>query len=103
VSTTVKALAGYDPAAVEASVEAAIAAYLSPAGWGIPANDPLGWETDTIVRRFELISLVDRAAGVDYVTALTLAKGADALGTADVTLDGAFALPQAGAINATVT
>lgn len=106
VATTVAALPGFDSAAVEASVEAAVAAYLSPGAWGLSldiGDDPRAWRNVTTLRRNELIALVDRVAGVDYVSALTLAKGAGSLGTSDVTLDGPAALPTPGVITATVS
>lgn len=106
VSTTVTALEGFDPAAVAAAVEAALANYLSPGTWGLPlatGDDPRAWRNVTTVRRNELIALVDRVAGVDYVSALTLAKGSDSLATSDVTLDGPAGLPEPGTMDATVS
>lgn len=57
--------AGADPAATFAAVEAALEDYLNPDTWG--------WSGT--VRRNELISVVDRADGVDYVVELYDAEG----------------------------
>lgn len=105
VSATAVALPGYDPDDVETAIAAAISNYLSPAGWGVDltGQDPRAWRNVTTVRRFELISLVDRVPGVDYVSALTLAKQADSLATSDVTLTGVAPLPSAGTITASVS
>lgn len=109
VSTTFTTYPGYTGTAVEDSVEAAITDYLSPKNWGLPRFGDTasfnggGWRNETVVYRNELISLVDRVDGVDHVTALTLAKGAAALGTSDVTLDGVVSLTTPGVINATAS
>lgn len=97
---------GYDPAAVDAAIVAALNAYLSPANWGGPISldqDPATWRNKTTVRRFDLIALVDNVPGVDYVTGLTLALEADVLGSANVTLTGAAPLPRPGTITVDVT
>lgn len=94
---------GFDQATVEADVIAALTAYLSPANWGKPPYGPdtadaSTWLPQTVVRRQDLSFVVGGVQGVDYWTTLKLAKGADALGTADVTLDGPAPLPQPGVI-----
>lgn len=57
VDVEVIALAGWDPAVVEANIVAALTDYLSP----------LTWEWASTVYRNELISLVDQVAGVARV------------------------------------
>jgi hypothetical protein len=86
VTVTVRRLAGYTDAQVVANVQAKVDAYLDPATW------PWG----TVVRRNELIALVDQAAGVDYVDVLTAPA-------ADVALAGVGPLADAGTITVTVT
>lgn len=105
VTVTAVALEGYDTDEVDAAVVAAIEDYLSPANWGRHefTTDTFTWRDVTTVRRFELVSLVDRVPGVDYITALTLAEQAGSLGTSDVTLDGPASLPEAGTITATIS
>lgn len=86
VTATVKALAGFDPVAVQASAVAAIAAYLSPSTWPWAAT----------VRVNELIALLDGVAGVDYVVSVTAPA-------ADTPIAGAAPLANAGVTTITVT
>jgi hypothetical protein len=86
VTVTVKALAGYDSAAVTTNVTALLEDYLSPDTWGWAAT----------VRRNELIALIDRAEGVDYVVTLDAP-------TTDVALAGAAPLADLGVVTVTVT
>lgn len=93
---------GFDPAIVTGSVEAAIAAYLSPASWGrSPFDDDTTWRNMTVVRHSELITVVNNVTGVDYVNSLTLAEGGGSLGTSNVTLDEPAPLATPGDINVT--
>jgi hypothetical protein len=48
------------------------------------------------VRYFEIISLIDRVPGVDYVSSVTINKDGDTPGTADLTLTGAVPLTRPG-------
>jgi uncharacterized phage protein gp47/JayE len=86
VTVTVKALDGYDAAAVTANVQARLDAYLSPDTWGWGGT----------VRRNELIAQIDRAEGVDYVVTLDAPTG-------DVALAGAAPLADLGLLTVTVT
>lgn len=61
VDVTVERLAGYTNAEVQATVLAALEAYL----------DPAVWEWGSTVYRFELISVIDQAEGVGRVKTLT--------------------------------
>lgn len=86
VTASVRRLEGYTDAEVEANVEAAIEEWL----------DPDAWAWDATVRRFELIAVLDRAEGVDYVESVTVPA-------ADVALAGVAPLADAGALAITVT
>ena len=86
VTVSVTLAPGADPAAVQAGVAEALAAYLSPATW------PWG----ATVWRNELISLIDRVSGVGRVDTLTAPA-------ADVALPGAGPLASAGALTVTIT
>ncbi len=86
VTATVQRLAGYTNVQVQASVIAALDAFLSP----------LSWSWSPTVRRNELIARLDAATGVDYVTSLTVPA-------ADVALPGAAPLPTRGATAITTT
>jgi Baseplate J-like protein len=107
VSTTVQAVrvADLDVAGLQASISATISNYLSALNWGrSPFDGDEGiWIEQTTVRRFELLTLVDSVEGVDYVTALTLARQSGTLGTTDVVLDGPAGVPAPGTITVTVT
>ena len=85
VTATVKGLAGYDPAQVEADCEAAVAAWLAPETWTFG---------DTI-RTTVLTTILADVTGVDYVVSITTPSG-------DVTLD-ADEVADAGTVAVTVT
>lgn len=90
VSVAVRLSDATDPAAVTAAVRQAIIAYLNP----------LTWDSGTTVRRNELIALVDRVAGVDYVSTVTI-TGAN--GAGDLVLATASTVPTATAASVTVS
>lgn len=96
---------GWDAATVKAAGEAALAAYLSPATWAAPAEgETIGWVDRPTVRYLEVASVLDRVAGLDYLTDLRVGLEGRTLGTSDVTLTGPAALPRPGAgIRGTVT
>lgn len=85
VTATVRRFAAYTAAAVTAAVTADLQAYLSPDTW----------EWSGTVRYNELIALLDRSAGVDFVVSITVPAG-------DVQLLGYATLVTAGAIALTV-
>lgn len=100
VAYTFTALAGYDATAVRGQVDAALTTYFSPAEWGrVPGYGmgSTGFVRQPTVRYFEVISLIDRTPGVDYVSAVTINKDGDAPGTSDLTLTGAVPLTRPGA------
>lgn len=78
-----------DADAVGESVRQAIVAYL----------EPLDWTHGLIVRRNEIIALVDQVAGVDWVGQVTIA-GANSNG--DLVLPTASAVPSAGTITVSI-
>jgi hypothetical protein len=100
VTTTVKALVGWNQSDVDEAVTQALSDYLSPSTWGAPIGDAIGWENITAVRYLELATVINNVQGVDYITALSF--GTPTLGSTDVTLPGMFPLPTPGAINVTV-
>lgn len=79
-----------DPAAVTASVRTALINYL----------DPLAWTGGSTIRRYELVSLVDQVAGVDYVNTLTI-TGAD--GNGNYVFTDPRSVPKGTAASITVT
>lgn len=97
VVTTVKAYPGFDTAAVDTAVTAAITDYLSPANWGTrPYGDERVWDNTPIVRLYKLAQVIENVEGVNYIVSLTNPSS-------DTTLLGVATLPTAGAINVTVT
>jgi hypothetical protein len=88
VATTVVKVAGADSAAVQASVQEAVAAYL----------DPLAWQSGSTIYLNEMISLIDRVDGVDRVTTVTINGIA-----ANFVLTGIAAVPKAGTVTVTVS
>jgi len=88
VATTVVKVAGTDSAAVQASVQDAVAAYL----------DPLTWQFGSTIYLNEMISLIDRVDGVDRVTTVTINGVA-----ANFALTGIAAVPDAGTVTVTVS
>lgn len=86
VTATVKGLPGYTSAELEANVEAALQAYLSPATW----------DWSSTIRRLKLIAVITEAEGVDYVVSMTTPA-------ADVTLTGDADLVECGTLTITGT
>lgn len=84
VTATVRALPGYTQAEVQASVVAALNAYL----------DPVAWEWGTTVYRNELITLISNVEGVDRTESLTTPAS-------DTALTGYATLVDAGTITIT--
>ncbi len=85
VTSTVRRLAGFTDAQVQANVAAAIRAFL----------DPLTWPWTATVRRNELLARIDVAVGVDYVVSLDAPA-------ADVALAGSAPLADDGVITTNV-
>lgn len=85
VTVTVAKFDGYTDAEVIANVTAALTSYL----------DPDEWDWSGVVRRNELIALVDGVDGVDYVDAL-------AVPAADLNLAGVATLATAGNLTVNV-
>lgn len=85
VTATLKRLPGADPGTVTEAATAALRSYLSPAEWS--------WSP--VVRHYELVALLDRIAGVDYVDALTVPSS-------NIILPGVAALVTAGTIQVSV-
>lgn len=75
VLTSYKVVAGYDTAAVNIAVEAAVNAYLNRATWGrLPGGEQSAWVDELVVREYELAEIVNRVDGVWYITSLQLRR-----------------------------
>lgn len=103
VTFTARCHADFDPDAVNAEAEAAIAEFLSPATWGRPSTgDVTDWIDEPSLRRNDLMGVLYRVQGIRHVDTLTLAKDGTALATNDVALVGPAALPRPDTITGTV-
>lgn len=107
VAFTATSYPGWDTAAVAADAIANVKAYLSPATWGLPTvgdpGNPRSWINSNVVRMLEIATVINNTDGINYITALQLGVHGGALGTADITMPGPAALPEAGTITGTVT
>lgn len=95
VTVTVKGATGYTTATVQANVQSAILAYLTPQNFGLPTQSLIGWVNSSTIYQSRLLAAVQQAPGVDHVVAGTLAFGTSASpsNTADLVLPGQFPLP----------
>lgn len=98
---TIVAQTNYDHTDLKTRAEAALAAYLDPATWGLPTtgDQPL-WVNTPVVRYLAVARILGDVDGVAYVTALSLNGGGAGV---DVALAGRGPLPTAGTITGTVT
>lgn len=87
LTATVALATGFDETITLQAVEDALRAYV----------DPLAWTWGGIIRRNEIISLVDRVDGVDYVVDVTIGGG-----SGNYTIVGPATLPKAGTVTVTV-
>ena len=95
-----KVAAGFDPETVKAAIAARLAALLSPANAGQPtagdSSNSAGWEPISHIYVNEIISELDKVAGVERIVSVKLAKHGGSLEAKDVELTGVAALPKAG-------
>lgn len=102
-----KVAAGFDPETVKAAIAARLAALLSPANAARPsagdASNSTGWEPITHIYVNEIVSELDKVAGVDRIVLVKLAKHAAGLKAEDVELAGVAALPKAGTLTVSVS
>jgi Baseplate J-like protein len=103
VKAEVVVLPGYDQSTVLAAVEERLSTYLNPAHWGLPfgisdTGSSAGWVNETTLYRNELLSEIDRVAGVARVVDVELAEGEGELGTEDLVIEGPAALTQPGSL-----
>jgi hypothetical protein len=80
----------YAPAEVEARAEQAVLDYISPANHGLPTEgDQRRWIDRPIIRRQDIITVLNNVLGFDHYTSLTL----NGSSSADITLTGPAGLP----------
>lgn len=89
---------GFDQATEEANAAAALAAFLAPNAFGVDsATDARSWNNQRLVRYQDLVTVLNNLQGVDHYSELKIGVG-EALGEADVPLEGAAPLTKPGAI-----
>lgn len=94
VAATVEPYPGVDEDGLAASVRGAIHDFINRLRWGVPPGGAAtDWVDETLLRRNDLMGALYNVAGVRHVTTLQLALAGDALGTADVALDGPAGVP----------
>lgn len=99
VAFVIDVMPGWEPAAVIASAGGEVAAFLAPARWGRRAQgDRTAWVPEATLHRFDLMGVLYAVEGVRHVVGLQLARAGDTLGTDDIDIDGAAALPRPGTI-----
>lgn len=93
---------GFDKAEVAANVAAAIEDAFSPKRAGQqPPGDTSSWVQVDKLRYQDLLTVANNAEGADYAASLKWRIGAEAFGTADITLPGIAPLPKPDAITIT--
>ena len=113
VNFTAVSKPGFVASDVEAAAEAAVTSYLSPANWGLPdvavnasatSFTPM-WINTTVVRLYELATVINEVPGIDYIAAgsLQIRVSGGSFGILDINLGGPAPMPQPGTINGTVT
>jgi uncharacterized phage protein gp47/JayE len=108
VTYTVKVLTTFDSASVIAAVNAALAAYLSPASWGA-VNSTSDWTNIATVRYLEVANIINSVPGVDYITTtagnydLTIGLHGGGLARADIAMSGVAPLPSLVTATGTAT
>lgn len=85
---------GYENAAVESSLKAAIETFLAGEHWGVPQTGDGGtWINRTVLRFQELVTTVNNVPGFDHYTTLEMGLVGGSKGTADINLNGPIPLP----------
>ncbi len=90
VEVEIVSLPEYDHETVKGAVERQLDDYLQPMNWGRREGwgmVPTKWVNSDTVRFYEIVEVVNRAVGVDYIVNLEIGTGSS-MGTVDVELDG---------------
>lgn len=104
VTATVVRFPGYTDAEVQAAAVEMLTQWLDPAGWGSDTQgEEATWTLQKYARLYEAVDWLNRAGGVNYVTAVTLGLGGGAQSAVDVALPGTIPLPLVGALVVNVT
>jgi hypothetical protein len=86
-------------------VQAALAAYLNQASWGIQQTQtgevPV-WENDPNIRYSKIMTTIESVPTLDWAELVTIGIQAGTMGTTDIVMPGAFTLPNLGVVTANV-
>ena len=93
VACTVKAVQGYTAAAVQANVQTALLAYLTPANFNLPQGALSGWTNLTTIYISKVTGVIMNTAGVDHIVSLAVDVNSNPTNTNDLPLSGPFPLP----------
>lgn len=105
VDFTAKAQSGYNTATVNASIIAALQAYLNPATWSAPSDGTeAGWRVQPDVYVNELITVISNVVGVDRCVSVRVGSGGGVpSGTTDLVLSGLAPTATYGSVTGTTT
>lgn len=94
---------GYQAAVVRATADGMLGNYFKPSEWGRLqiAGSAAEFVYQPTVRYFEVISLLDRVPGIDFLNSVEIRKAGGSFGTTDLSLTGAVPLTRPGAFTAT--
>jgi hypothetical protein len=94
-----------DIAQATSDVQAALAAYLNQASWGVQQTQtgevPV-WENDSTVRYSKIMTTIESVPTLNWAELVTFGIQGGAMGTTDIVMPGAFTLPNLGNVIANV-
>lgn len=102
VEAEIASLPDYDHQTVLNAVEEQLANYFSPINWGRREGwgmVPTRWVNTEVVRLYEIVEVINRVVGVDYIVNLNIGKDGGAKDTTDLTLDGYVPLTRLGELD----
>jgi hypothetical protein len=86
-------------------VQAALDAYLNQVSWGVQQTQtgevPV-WENDPNIRYSKIMTTIESVPTLDWAELVTFGIQGGAMGTVDIVMPGAFALPNLGTVTANV-
>lgn len=95
VKAVLVATPGFSQAQAVASAEAGLRNLLDDGLWGTGEQlDRTHWENTKVLRYQDVVTVINNAQAVDHYTTLEIKKEGGSYGTADVTLNGDFPLPE---------
>jgi hypothetical protein len=96
VAVTINPVAGYAASTIQANVQAALLAYLTPANFNLPQGSLAGWTNSQYVYLSRVSAVIQSCAGVSSIVTNTMAVDIQAPPsntTNDLLLSGPFPLP----------